>query len=44
VTFNFKKNIHEFIADGYSKLPFIDALKKEWMYENFMNETKYIFE
>jgi hypothetical protein len=29
VTFNFKKNIHEFIADGYSKLPFIDALKKE---------------
>lgn len=44
VTFNFRKNIHEFIADGYSKLPFINALKKEWMYEEFVNKTKYIFE
>lgn len=44
VTFNFKKNIHEFIADGYSKLPFINALKKEWMYDNFLERTKYIFE
>ena len=44
VTFNFKKNIHEFIADGYSKLPFINALKKELMYDDFLNKTKYIFE
>ena len=44
VTFNFRKNIHEFIADGYSKLPFINALKKEWMHEEFVNKTKYIFE
>lgn len=44
VSFNFMKNIHEFIADGYSKQPFINALKKEWLYENFLKETKYIFE
>lgn len=44
VSFNFKKNIHEFIADGYSKWPFVNALKKEWMYEDFINKTKYIFE
>lgn len=44
VTFNFRKNIHEFIADGHSKEPFINALKKEWMYEDFINKTKYIFE
>ena len=29
VSFNFNKKIHEFIADGYSKEPFINALKKE---------------
>jgi hypothetical protein len=28
-SFNFMKDIHEFIADGYSKQPFINALKKE---------------
>ncbi len=44
VSFNFKKNIHEFIADWYSKQLFINALKKEWMYEEFVNKTKYIFE
>ena len=44
VTFNFKKDIHEFIADGYSKWPFIDALKKEWLYEEFLEKTKYIFD
>ena len=44
VSFNFMKNIHEFIADGYSKWPFINALKKEWMYEDFIKKTKYIFE
>ena len=44
VSFNFKKNIHEFIADGYSKWPFIDALKKEWLYDEFIEKTKYIFD
>ena len=44
VSFNFKKNIHEFIADGYSKQYFINALKKEWLYEIFLKKTKYIFE
>lgn len=44
VTFNFRKNIHEFIADGYSKLPFINALKKEWLHGDFLKKTKYIFE
>ena len=43
-SFNFMKNIHEFIADGYSKQPFINALKKEWFYEKFLKETEYIFE
>ena len=43
VSFNFMKNIHEFIADGYSKQPFINALKKEWLYEEFLEKTKYIF-
>lgn len=43
-SFNFMKNIHEFIADGYSKQPFINALKKEWLYEKFLKETEYIFE
>ena len=44
VSFNFKKDIHEFIADWYSKTPFIVALKKEWLYEEFLQKTKYIFE
>ena len=44
VSFNFKKNIHEFIADWYSKQLFINALKKEWIYGDFLKKTKYIFE
>ena len=44
VSFNFNKNIHEFIADGYSKEPFINALIKEWLYEEFLEKTKYIFD
>jgi len=44
VSFNFKKNIHEFIADWYSKQLFINALKKEWIYDNFLERTRYIFE
>lgn len=43
-TFNFNKNISEFIADGYSKEPFIEALKKEGLYEEFLRETAYLFE
>lgn len=44
VTFNFTKNIHEFIADWYSKEPFIMAMKKEKLYDKFLEETKYLFE
>ena len=44
MNFNFKKNIHEFIADGYSKVSFINALKKELLYNDFLEKTKYIFE
>lgn len=41
-SFNFRKNIHEFIADGYSKEPFIDALKKEGLYDEFIESSKYL--
>ena len=44
VSFNFAKNIHEFIADGYSKTIFINALKKENLYEEFLEKTSYLFE
>lgn len=44
VSLNFTNSIHEFIADGYSKEPFINALKKEWLYEEFLEKTKYIFD
>lgn len=44
VTFNFTKNIHEFIADGYSKEPFIQAMKNENLYDKFLETTKYLFE
>ena len=44
VTFNFTKNIHEFIADWYSKDPFINAMKKEKLYDEFIQKTKYLFE
>ena len=43
VTFNFTKDIHEFIADWYSKEPFINAMKKENLYKEFLKETKYLF-
>jgi len=43
VTFNFRKNIHEFIADWYSKVAFINAMKKEWLYEQFIQKTNYLF-
>jgi hypothetical protein len=44
VSFNFQKNIHEFIADGYSKEVFINALKKENLYAEFLDKTAYIFD
>jgi hypothetical protein len=44
ISFNFRKNIHEFIADGRTKSAFIDALKKEGLYDDFVNETTYLFE
>lgn len=44
VSFNFAKNIHEFLADWYSKTIFINALKKENLYDEFLEKTKYIFE
>lgn len=42
-SFNFKKNIHEFIADGRTKTIFINALKKEGLYDEFLGETEYLF-
>ena len=44
VSFNFRKNISEFIADGYTKSALIDALKKEGLYEEFLKETAYLFD
>ncbi|MBX4187222.1 MAG: hypothetical protein KW802_03145 [Candidatus Doudnabacteria bacterium] len=44
VTFNFNKNIHEFIADGHAKKAFIEALKKEGLYEEFLQLTGDLFE
>jgi hypothetical protein len=42
--FNFMRNIHEFIAEGKTRPAFIEALKKEGLYEEFLKETNYIFE
>jgi hypothetical protein len=42
--FNFMKNIHEFIADGKTNFAFIEALKKEGLYEDFEKEVAYLFE
>ena len=44
VSLNFTNSIHEFIADGYSKEPFINALRNEKLYEEFLEKTKYIFD
>jgi hypothetical protein len=41
-TFNFKKNIHELIADGYTHQGVIDALKQKGLYEEFLQVTKYM--
>jgi len=41
---NFRKNIHEFVADAYSKKGFIETLKNKGLYDEFKELTKYIFE
>lgn len=41
ISFNFMKNIHEFIADGKTKLK--PVLEKEGLLEDFERETAYIF-
>lgn len=41
-TFNFMKHIHEFIADGYSNDSFINAMKKENLYDEFLEKTQYL--
>jgi len=43
VSWNFRKHIHEFIADGRTKPAFIAALKKERLYEDFVRVTAYLF-
>ncbi len=43
-SYNFRKNIHEFIADGRTKPAFIAALKKEGLYDAFVQETAYLFD
>lgn len=42
-SFNFMKNIHEFIADGRTKPAFIAALKKEGLYDDFVAVSAYLF-
>lgn len=42
-SFNFMKNIHEFIADGRTKPAFIAALKKEGLCDDFVAMTAYLF-
>ncbi len=44
ISLNFRKDIHQFIADGRTKPAFIQALKKEDLYERFQMETAYLFE
>ncbi len=41
-TYNFSKNIHEFIVDGYNHTWFISALKKEGLYGDFIRLTEYM--
>jgi hypothetical protein len=42
--FRFKKNVHEFIVAGSTSKVFIEALQKEGLYDDFIRETRYIFE
>ena len=41
-TYNFLKDIHEFIVDGYNHAWFISALKREGLYKEFLEATKYM--
>ncbi len=41
---NFRKNIHEFIADAYSKEGLIKTMRQEGLYEEFEELSSYIFE
>lgn len=41
-TYNFSKDIHEFIVDGYNHAWFISALKREGLYDQFLRVTKYM--
>lgn len=41
---NFRKNIHEFVADAYSKNGLIETLKNKGLYDEFINLTRYIFQ
>lgn len=43
VSYNFRKNIHEFIADGWTKPALIEALEREGLYEAFVAASKYLF-
>ncbi len=41
-TFNFAKNIHEFLADGYTSKVVIEILKKAGLYGEFLTVTAYL--
>lgn len=41
---NFRKNIHEFIADAYTKEGLIENLKQKGLYEEFKKLSSYIFD
>lgn len=42
IWFNFKNNLDEFIVDGYNHPVLISALKKEALYDQFLEVTKYL--
>lgn len=44
VTWNFTRDIHEFIADGKTNPVFIAVLKKVGLYDEFLKETAYLFD
>jgi hypothetical protein len=44
VTWNFTRDIHEFIADGKTNPVFIAVLKKVNLYDEFLKESAYLFQ
>ena len=40
--FNFKKNVHELVADGYTEQSVIQAFKEKDIYTEFLSTTKYL--